>query len=135
MNNKIIYAGGGLVRNAAGDFLMIYRNGRWDLPKGKQEVGEAIETCALREVCEECGLDLGELRLGRFLVETSHNYRQNGELLLKRTSWFAMEYGGSGLLVPQVIEGITRAEWVAAEAVAALLEGSYPTISEVFAAL
>jgi glyoxylate carboligase len=37
MNNKkpIIIAGGGVVTNAQGDLLMIFRRGKWDLPKGK----------------------------------------------------------------------------------------------------
>ena len=51
-----INAGGGLVQNQAGEYLLIHRNGLWDLPKGKQEEGEDIALTALREVEEECGI-------------------------------------------------------------------------------
>ena len=50
---KEVNAAGGLVRNRRGDFLLIKRNGLWDLPKGHQEAGEDIRVTALREVREE----------------------------------------------------------------------------------
>jgi len=50
---KCINAGGGVVLNEKGEFLVIQRNGVWDLPKGKMEKGEDFETTALREVEEE----------------------------------------------------------------------------------
>ena len=59
---KEVNAGGGLVSNRRGDFLLISRNGFWDLPKGHQEQGEDIRTTALREVREETGVDQLELR-------------------------------------------------------------------------
>ena len=37
---KEVNAGGGLVSNRRGDFLLISRNGLWDLPKGHQDPGE-----------------------------------------------------------------------------------------------
>ena len=55
-NYMLIEAAGGLVYNAKDQLLMIFRNGKWDLPKGKLEVGENIEQCAMREVEEECGI-------------------------------------------------------------------------------
>ena len=64
-----VFAAGGLIWRpaAAGrQFLVVARPHRrdWSLPKGKLEVGETLEHCALREVLEETGLtcDLG-LRL------------------------------------------------------------------------
>ena len=69
---KFITAGGGLVQNGFGEYLLIFRNGKWDLPKGKQERGEKIYETALREVQEECGLD--SLMLGRFIACTWHSY-------------------------------------------------------------
>jgi len=66
-----INAGGGLVQNTEGEYLLIFRNGLWDLPKGKQE--EGISRCewvpasrlpeylqdtypSIRKVFEEAGL-------------------------------------------------------------------------------
>ena len=53
-----VNAGGGLVENRRGDFLLINRNGLWDLPKGHQDPGEDIKITALREVQEETGIEL-----------------------------------------------------------------------------
>ena len=45
-------AGGGLVYNKKGEVLFIFRNGKWDLPKGGVEKKEEIEQTAIREVEE-----------------------------------------------------------------------------------
>lgn len=52
----VVKAGGGLVYNKEGEVLFIFRNGKWDLPKGGMEKGEEIEETALREVEEETGV-------------------------------------------------------------------------------
>ena len=41
-------AAGGVAYNEQGDILMIFRRGKWDLPKGKLDAGESIDECALR---------------------------------------------------------------------------------------
>ena len=51
-----IIAAGGLVTNENNELLMIFRRGKWDLPKGKLDKGETIEECAIREVEEETGI-------------------------------------------------------------------------------
>jgi len=51
-----IDAAGGLVMRSDGKFLVMKRDGLWDLPKGKLETGESVESAALREVEEETGL-------------------------------------------------------------------------------
>ena len=51
-----VNAAGGLVSNRRGDYLLISRNGLWDLPKGHQEQGEDIRVTAMREVQEETGV-------------------------------------------------------------------------------
>ena len=71
-----VNAGGGLVSNRRGDYLLINRNGLWDLPKGHQEPGETIQTCALREVEEETGVE--GLVLRDLICVTDHCYRRNG---------------------------------------------------------
>ncbi|MCF0206083.1 MAG: NUDIX domain-containing protein, partial [Bacteroidales bacterium] len=75
---KIVNAGGGLVKDSDGRFLFIRRLGCWDLPKGWLEAGETIGECAVREVCEECGIAKNELVLGEKLTKTYHIYPYNG---------------------------------------------------------
>ena len=43
-----VIAGGGKVFNDKKEILFIYRNNKWDLPKGKIEKGESIEETAIR---------------------------------------------------------------------------------------
>jgi hypothetical protein len=38
----VVIAGGGLVLNQDNDFLFIHRNGKWDLPKGKQKTARPL---------------------------------------------------------------------------------------------
>lgn len=127
----LIGAGGGVVRSRSREILLIYRNGKWDLPKGKREKDEDIEACALREVREECGLSelisQGEIR------PTYHIYSSEGLWVLKRTDWFLMTYTGQQVPVPQAEEGITDVRWVLQDNIASYLETSYPNIREVIA--
>ena len=81
----MIEAAGGLVFNKDGDILMIFRNGKWDLPKGRIEKGEEIEEAAIREVEEECGIE--GVILKKFLLNTYHLFIQGGEKKLKETYW------------------------------------------------
>jgi len=125
-----IPAGGGLVRNKEGKYLLIYRHNLWDLPKGKQEPGEDIAACALREVEEETGLH--GLTLGERICITHHTYQLSGEKILKHTYWYHMTDERDEALLPQVEEDITRAEWVEKKNLPEYLEGTYPSIVEVF---
>ncbi len=127
-----IEAAGGLVENAAGELLMIFRYTRWDLPKGKLEPGERIEDCAVREVEEETGITAPER--GEKLAVTTHFYRLDGEWTAKKTTWYKMKYKDSEPLVPQLEEDITAIEWVNPAKLDAYLRTSYPTIVDVFAA-
>ena len=88
---RLVEAAGGAVVNDRGERLMIYRNGRWDLPKGHWERGETIEACALREVREETGVAAS---IRRHLCDTLHCYQLRGEWEMKRTHWF--ETGSRG---------------------------------------
>ena len=127
---KLIAAGGGLVYNDKNQLLMIFRNGKWDLPKGKLEVGENIEQCAIREVEEECGIS--ELIIVRQFQETYHTYEINEQKILKRTYWFEMKSSFKGDLEPQTKEGITAVVWTDKEDIAEKLENSYINIKELF---
>ncbi|MDR3351281.1 MAG: NUDIX domain-containing protein [Prevotellaceae bacterium] len=127
-----VEAAGGLVRKPTGEVLMIYRNNRWDLPKGHREANESLEETALREVEEECGIS--GLQLLHRITATYHIYRDNENAILKRTDWYAMNYAGAATPAPQIIEGITHAEWKPAEELQAVLPEVYATIYDVFCA-
>ena len=124
----MIEAAGGLVFNKDGDILMIFRNGKWDLPKGKLEKEESIEKCAIREVNEECGI--GDLQIVKQLTDTYHTYELNGRKILKRTFWFKMKTGYNRQLIPQTKEGITKAVWVKQHEIIEKLQNSYGNIIE-----
>jgi 8-oxo-dGTP pyrophosphatase MutT (NUDIX family) len=106
-------AAGGLVKHTSGRYLFIEKKGKLDLPKGHIEPGEEPETCALREVKEECGID------GHTIVKpicpSYHTYTWEGISYLKKTSWFLMDYNGVMVKEPQFKEGITRIEWLLPE--------------------
>jgi 8-oxo-dGTP pyrophosphatase MutT (NUDIX family) len=96
---RLIHAGGGVVYNSNNEVLMIFRNDKWDLPKGKQEENETIESCALREVEEECGIT--NLILKEKIIDTYHTYEQDNIQFLKKTSWFKMFSDKNEKLTPQ----------------------------------
>ena len=125
-----VNAAGGLVTNSRGEFLLIRRSGLWDLPKGHQEPGEAIETTALREVEEETGIS--GLVLGDFIKVTDHTYFRNEKWHLKHTWWYGMSVSEDPELTPQTEEGITEVRWVSKEELPELLKQTYPTIVEIF---
>ncbi len=109
---QYIEAAGGYVVNSAGQSLVIFRNGLWDLPKGKVENGEKIEEAAIREVIEETGITSPVIE--KKLFETYHFYRwkEQSPICFKKTYWFKMSYNGEQFTEPQLGEGITEALWV-----------------------
>ena len=123
-------AAGGLVSNRRGDYLLISRNGVWDLPKGHQEAGEDISVTALREVCEETGVEALELR--SLICVTDHCYLREGTWFLKHTWWYDMLYTDPVDLTPQKEEDISKAAWVAKSSLPPYLKNTYPSILEVF---
>ena len=127
---KEVDAAGGLVSNKRGDYLLISRNGMWDLPKGHREEGEDIEVTALREVQEETGVDQLELR--GLICMTDHCYLRNGIWHLKHTWWYDMLYTNPVDLTPQREEDISKAAWVARSSLPPFLKNTYPSILEVF---
>ena len=129
---RLVEAAGGAVVNDRGERLMIYRNGRWDLPKGHWERGETIEACALREVREETGVAAS---IRRHLCDTLHCYQLRGEWEMKRTRWFEMAAAADATLRPQTEEGIDRVCWCTPAEVELHLQQTFPTIRRVFAKL
>jgi 8-oxo-dGTP pyrophosphatase MutT (NUDIX family) len=128
-----INAAGGIVENPDGEYLFIFRNGVWDLPKGKQEDGEEISVTAVREVEEECGVR--NIELGNLLCITWHTYHRDGKFYLKHTYWYKMSDPVKEELKPQLEEDITSAVWVKKDDVMECLKNTYPSIKEVIGKL
>lgn len=124
-----ITAAGGAVFNHNNHLLMIHRNGRWDLPKGKLEIGEKIEECALREVEEECGA--GGLTLGEKICNTYHIYNMYNMWVLKTTHWYKMFCPTNQHFTPQTEEGITEVKWIDYPIPEDYYNNTYYTIKEV----
>jgi len=121
-------AAGGVVKNQEGDRLFIFRFGRWDLPKGKIEKGESPAEAALREVEEETGIS-GHKLISE-LPSTFHIYEHKGKKVLKRTYWFAMQYNGNEMLIPQVEEEILAAEWLSSERYNQIFSSTYASLHD-----
>jgi 8-oxo-dGTP pyrophosphatase MutT (NUDIX family) len=125
-----VRAAGGIVTAPDGEMLLILRNGRWDLPKGKVEPGETLLQAALREVEEETGI---KVKIGMretekvFPVKTYHVFNLYGGWHLKQTSWFPMT-AEKQPLTPQQEEGITDVVWVSPQEWHRRLSSSYGTL-------
>lgn len=126
---KVVPAAGGLVKNKKNDILFIYRNNIWDLPKGRIEKNESIETAAIREVEEECSIF--NLTIEKQLITTYHIYFQNKNKL-KLTYWFLMNSNYDKPLIPQIEEGITKVEFIKEESIDTILKESYANIRLVY---
>ena len=123
-------AGGGLVYNAKKEVLFIFRNGKWDLPKGGIEKGEEIEDTAMREVEEETGV--GNLVVTEKLQKTYHIFKRNGRFKLKITHWFEMQSTFEGIPAGQAEEGIEKVAWLNPEQIKEALKNSYENIKLLF---
>lgn len=136
-----VRAAGGIVTRDDGKMLLILRNNRWDLPKGKVEAGETLLQAALRETFEETGVKANLSPLSSHIspIKTYHIFNLYGGWHLKQTSWFPMTVAdGSTIGKPQQEEGITAVEWVTPDEWHRRLEGSYGTLrtlSETFKAI
>ena len=126
----LIQAGGGVVRNPQGRILFIKRRGKWDLPKGKLEIGEDISECAQREVEEETGVK-GLFVLGKRVV-TYHIYKQDQRWYLKETHWYNMYSDAREDLRPQKEEDIEVCAWKKPKKLKKLLKNSFSSLQEVF---
>ena len=138
MNIPIIIAAGGLVWNEKDELLMIFRQNKWDLPKGKLDEGESIEACAIREVQEETGLK--EVVLGGFIGVTQHEYFDKYiqyytivnpydiSQAITESHWYAMKANSNQVVIPQIDEDITEIKWVKSDAIKKYLKNSYLNI-------
>ncbi|HWR33349.1 MAG TPA: NUDIX domain-containing protein, partial [Chitinophagaceae bacterium] len=124
-----IKAAGGLVLNEKNEILIIFRRGKWDLPKGKLDKGEELEDCAVREVEEETGLQ--NVQLISPLTVTFHTYHEGARFILKESHWYKMKVKGVQKLVPQTSEDISEIKWVAPANLEMFLNNTFPSVREV----
>jgi ADP-ribose pyrophosphatase YjhB (NUDIX family) len=125
---RLIEASGGIVISEFG-YLVIERNGLWDIPKGKMERGENPKETAVREIEEECGIK--NPIVTDFITETYHTYIHKGENVLKKTYWYKMAYSGESHLTPQKEEGITQVKWMTESEMFSIRKMTYGSINEV----
>jgi ADP-ribose pyrophosphatase YjhB (NUDIX family) len=123
-----VIAGGGKVYNDKGKVLFIFRNDKWDLPKGRIENNESIEEGAIREVEEETGVK--NLSITKPLQTTYHIFKRNRRYKIKITYWFEMQTTYDGELKPEASEGITKVKWLGKKKQAKALKNSYANIRE-----
>ena len=128
-----VRAAGGIVSAPDGSMLLITRNGRADLPKGKVEPGETLLQAALREVEEETGItNLSPLSFHLSPYKTYHIFNLYGGWHLKQTSWFrgyCSHESPAGH--PQQEEGITEVVWVSPDEWRRRLKQSYGTMKTI----
>ncbi|WMJ73472.1 NUDIX domain-containing protein [Cytophagaceae bacterium ABcell3] len=126
-NFKIIKAAGGIVRK--GDkVLMIFRLGKWDLPKGKLNKHEDPAEGALREVEEECNI---KVSLDKKIGSTWHSYIRKGKRILKKTYWYEMTCVSDDDMAPQTEEFIEEVVWMSNKEVKSALKNTYKSIEEI----
>ncbi|MBC7695308.1 MAG: NUDIX domain-containing protein [Burkholderiales bacterium] len=126
---KYIFAAGGLIQKDD-KYLFIFRLKRWDLPKGKLDMGEGPEEAAIRECEEECGIT--KLTITKTLEPTYHIYDHKGGFALKKTFWYDMTTKHEGILVPQLEENIEEVVWFNKSQIQEqVLPNSYPAILSV----
>jgi 8-oxo-dGTP pyrophosphatase MutT (NUDIX family) len=128
----LIKAAGGFVLNENKEVLMMFRRGKWDLPKGKMDKKETFEDCAIRETEEETGLK--KIKLNSPLITTYHTYHEGSKYVLKETRWFTMKVSGEQKLLPQAAEQITKLEWVRKNDLKKYLQNSFPSVNDVLEA-
>lgn len=128
-----VTAAGGLVENEKEEVLLIFRRGKWDLPKGKLDKGETIEQCAIREVEEETGLKNIELK--KSLIITYHTYNEFGKHILKDSHWYKMKVKGKQHIVPQTEEDISELKWVKKSELKNYFNNIFPSVKDVLTIL
>ncbi len=115
-------AGGLVYRVGAGGpelLLLQWKNSRgkpvFVLPKGHIEEGEHMRDAALREISEECGLPLQDLRTVKFIKKINFSfvasYREGAPTVDKELFLFLVRYGGTADPVPQASERFIGYRW------------------------
>lgn len=126
---NVIVACGGLVHTAENELLLIFRKGKWDLPKGKLDEGETLEECALREIEEETGAI--NLTIEQPLQVTYHTYQERGKHNLKESHWYLIKAKEKTPLKPQTEEDIEKCIWVPLAEVGNYIGGAFASVADV----
>lgn len=125
---KLIEAAGGLVRNLnTNQYLFIFRNKKWDLPKGRINKNEDVKNAAIREVEEETGVE--NLSIIKPLNTTFHIFKKNRKYRLKKTFWYSMTTDYDKELTPETREGIEKAIWINKDSIPSLKNKMYRNIN------
>ncbi|MCR5837461.1 MAG: NUDIX hydrolase [Lachnospiraceae bacterium] len=75
-----------------GKILVLYKNFKnkyegWVLPKGTVEAGEDFKETALREVCEEAGVNATIIK---YIGKSEYTFSVQGDLIEKEVHWYLM---------------------------------------------
>lgn len=127
-----IDAAGGVVLDNKNRLLCIKRLGKWDLPKGKVEKGEAFRLAAMREVKEETGIDAVAHEESH--ITTYHIYKSpyhNHDWVIKPTHWYRMKCENSEGVIPQIEEDITEVKWFAENEINEVIQNTYKSLIDV----
>ena len=122
----IVEAAGGLVKRTDNKLLFIFRNDKWDLPKGGVEKKELIIDAAKREVTEETGVT--DIIVEKRISETYHIFKKGKRFRLKKTYWFKMSTTYMGKTKPQTEEGIEKTKWVSNTNIEDILNDAFQNI-------
>jgi len=157
---KIVKAAGGLVKNEAGEWLFIFRRGKWDLPKGKisgpksryentnyfsrnsvsdNPAGNTRKkrkkpTESPREAAiREVKEETGirNVVITKELPVTFHIYYQKGKRILKPVYWFEMFASCDQDLVPETKEDIEVVKWIDSGDLKEILSNTYASVREI----
>ncbi|GAC1486123.1 MAG: hypothetical protein NVS1B13_13410 [Flavisolibacter sp.] len=118
-----------MIYSSDNKILFIYRRGKWDLPKGKLDPGEALAECAVREVREETGLE--QVSVVREIHTSYHTYFEGGQHILKESHWFLMKGDSQEIFNPQLEEDITKCQWIPLTQLKNYLENTHASITDV----
>src|SRR5690606_28569332 len=77
----------------------VHGDGAWSVPGGHIDAGESLEECAKREVAEETGVRIRNIR---FVALTNDIFEADGKHYV--TIWMAAEYDGGNAIVAEPCE-------------------------------